>query len=137
LHVIGSLEMLPIVANVHSTQGRLKPLYFLGVSRCATRGIHDRYALILVALVAGIVADLLVWLLKPTTTRSAALRLFAFFVPAVLYLLYFLTLILTSGISWSIHLWLGSTLLAGIAGLLLSYVRVPLLGPVEHLTRDV
>jgi hypothetical protein len=60
------------------------------------------------------------------------LHLFAFVVPTVLYLFYFLALILTSGIAWSIHLWLGSTLMAGIVGVLLSYVWVPLRGPVEH-----
>lgn len=38
LHVSGSLEILPSVATVHSTKGRLKPEYFLGVFRCITRG---------------------------------------------------------------------------------------------------
>lgn len=119
--------VLPTVQRWTLRPGALTLVFTLNAALLVT--IHDRYTLILVAFLAGIVADLLVGLLKPSTTRIAALRLFAFFVPTVLYLFYFLTLILTSGISWSIHLWLGSTLLAGIAGLLLSYVRVPLPGP--------
>ncbi|HLQ30028.1 MAG TPA: hypothetical protein VK140_12425 [Ktedonobacteraceae bacterium] len=87
--------------------------------------MRDHYLLILVAAVAGFVTDVLVWRLKPSTARPDALRLFAFLVPTVLYLLYFLTLIFTTGIFWTIHLWLGSTVVAGIAGWLLSYILVP------------
>jgi hypothetical protein len=35
------------------------------------------------------------------------------------------------GTTWSIHLWLGSCILAGIVGLLLSYLLVPPQKPVE------
>jgi len=30
------------------------------------------------------------------------------------------------GIGWSVHLWVGSTVMAGMVGLLLSYLVVPL-----------
>jgi hypothetical protein len=42
-----------------------------------------------------------------------------------LYLLYFLVLKLTSGVNWTIHLWLGTSFVAGIAGFLLSFLLVP------------
>ena len=50
------------------------------------------------------------------------------------YLLYFLTLISTTGITWTVHLWLGSTVVAGIAGWLLSYLLVPPALPAEQKT---
>jgi hypothetical protein len=63
--------------------------------------------------------------------------LFAFAVPAILYLFYFLNLAIVeplrfqSGISWSVHFWAGSIVLAGITGFLLSYVVFPPLTPME------
>ncbi len=86
--------------------------------------LADQYGLIPVALAAGVVADVLLWWLKPSTTRFNELRLFAFLVPLALYLFYFLDLQLTAGIAWSIHLWLGSCILAGVVGFLLSYLMV-------------
>jgi hypothetical protein len=56
------------------------------------------------------------------------LHLFAFAMPAVYYLCYFLNLAIFQGIQWSIHLWLGSVFMAGIVGLLLSYLVVPMKG---------
>src|SRR5712691_4218066 len=87
--------------------------------------MQDHYLLILVAAGAGLTADLLLWWWKPSVARPDALRLFAFAVPVVLYLLYFLALTLTTGVYWTIHLWLGSTVVAGIVGFLLSYLLVP------------
>ena len=43
----------------------------------------------------------------------------------------FLGLQLTGGIGWSIHLWLGSIVVAGIVGLLLSFLVVPPSGLTE------
>ena len=87
--------------------------------------MQDHYPLIPVAILAGLTGDLLVRWLKPSLRRPHELRLFAFAVPVVLYLLYFLCLEITTGISWSIHLWLGSTVVAGIIGVLLSLLLVP------------
>ena len=79
------------------------------------------------ALVAGLLSDVLYARLRssPLGGRPLGLRLLAFGVPVIFYLLYFLTLIATTGIWWSIHLWLGSVVIAGIAGWLLSYVAAP------------
>lgn len=87
--------------------------------------MHDQYALIPAALAAGVVADGLVWWLKPSATRPGALRRFAFAVPVVFYGLYYLALWPTRGIGWTIHLWLGSVVMAGVVGLLLSYLLAP------------
>jgi hypothetical protein len=87
--------------------------------------MRDQYRFILVALVAGVVADLLVMWLRPSVSRPLALHTFAFLVPVVLFALYFLLIILTEGIAWSVHVWTGTVVTAGVVGLLLSYVLVP------------
>ncbi len=47
------------------------------------------------------------------------------------HLCYFVDLMLTTGIVWTIHLWLGSCIMAGVVGLMLSYLLVPPQGPTE------
>ena len=93
-------------------------------------GLDGGLGLLPAALVAGLLADSLYAALRGSRLRGSLLgfRLFAFGVPVVFYLLYFLTLEATTGIWWSIHLALGSVVLAGITGWLLSYVAVPPLG---------
>lgn len=82
-------------------------------------------ALVVGAGVAGLLVDVLYAQLHPTATTPTAWRLFAFVLPATFYLCYFLVLMLTEGIAWSVHLWVGSIVLAGIAGWLLSYLLLP------------
>jgi len=88
--------------------------------------MQDTYVLIIAAILAGLSADVLYRGLKPSIDRPADLRIFAFLMPVVLYLLYFLVLKLTTGVNWTIHLWLGTTFVAGIADLLLSFLLIPL-----------
>ncbi len=93
--------------------------------------IHDKYLasgplpLIVAAALAGLGTDLLYWRLRPAPGRVRALRGFAFAMPALLYLAYFLALMVTASIWWSVHLWTGSIVLAGGVGWLLSYLVVP------------
>lgn len=91
------------------------------------------YYLIPTALIAGITADLLYWKLRPSTKNVEGLRIFAFCVPLVYYLLYFGTLEITSGITWTIHLWLGAPIIAGVVGLFMSYIMAPPVAPAEAL----
>jgi hypothetical protein len=104
--------------------------------------LADQYRLISTMLLAGIVADLLLWLLKPQASRPVALRLFAFLVPLVLYLCYFLTLMVGYGMftdvvifNWSTDLWLGVSVMTGMASLVLSYLLVPPEGSAEQAAR--
>jgi hypothetical protein len=80
---------------------------------------------VLARMAAGIVADALLGLLKPSVERPGALRWFAFSVPIVVYGFYFLTVQMTTGIAWSVHLWTGTIVLTGVIGLLLSYLVMP------------
>ena len=82
-------------------------------------------ALVVGAGVAGLLIDVLYAQLHPTATTPTAWRLFAFVLPAIFYLCYFLALMSTEAIAWSVHLWVGSIVLAGIAGWLLSYLLLP------------
>jgi len=86
---------------------------------------------------AGLAADLLYQRLHPTGERPESIRVFAFAVPALLYLFYFLNLAIVeplrfqSRITWSVHFWAGSIVLAGLVGFLLSYVMLPPLTPIQ------
>ena len=96
----------------------------------------DRYGLVLPVLAAGILADLLLWWLKPSGKWWGSFSLFAVTVPILLYALYFLALQLTQGIGWSIHLLLGSLVLAGLAGWLVSLLFVSNLNVAGDTTRS-
>jgi hypothetical protein len=87
--------------------------------------MHDQYRFIPAAAAAGLAADLLLHWLRPSITRTGAWRLFAFAVPAIYYTLYFVMIMLTQGLDWSVHLWTGAIGLAGVVGLLLSYLLFP------------
>jgi hypothetical protein len=106
--------------------GAFTMMFTINIALLSILGNH--YDLIPAAALGGLGADLLYWLLKPSTKRQDMLRLFAFAVPALFFLCYFLNLEIIQGIQWSIHLWLGSVFMAGIIGLLLSYLVVPLRG---------
>ncbi len=83
------------------------------------------FVLILPALLSGIIADILYARIQPSVKRLDTVRLFAFIVPGVHMLTLLLTIIALWGTSWSIHLWLGVCVLAGVIGLLMSYLIVP------------
>jgi hypothetical protein len=85
----------------------------------------DNYPLMPLATLAGLAADFLLWRLQPSMARPDALRLFAFSVPVIFFLCYFIPVILILGITWKIHLWVGSCVMAGIVGLGLSYLMIP------------
>lgn len=87
--------------------------------------LHDTYALLPAAAIAGLLGDLLLARFQPIYERPFGLRLFAFALPALLSTLYFLTLVLTVGIVWQVHMWGGAIVLAGVVGLLLSHLTLP------------
>lgn len=115
----GSLTILIVGNSLLMTWFHLKEVYL--------------YPQVLIAVgLAGLAADLLYKLLKPSVSRAPALRLFAFAVPAILFALFFIILITTVGIWWSVHLWTGAVFLAGVVGLLLSFLIVPLVFESRH-----
>jgi hypothetical protein len=104
--------------------------------------MQDHFLAIPVAALAGLLSDALLYLLKPSAQRPGAFHLFAFAMPTVTFILYFLTLMLTTGIWWTVHVWAGSIAIAGLTGWLLSYLVVPPAIPVydsceEEITPDL
>jgi hypothetical protein len=63
--------------------------------------------------------------LHPLEQHHREFRAFAFLVPAIFFTGYFLTIHLHTGIAWTVHLWAGSIVLTGLAGLLLSFLTLP------------
>ncbi len=80
--------------------------------------VSDQYRFLAGAFLAGLFADVMVWRLRFGSARRSD-AVIAFAIPAAYYAAYFATLQLTSGIGWSVHLWLGAIVLAGIVGLVL------------------
>ena len=80
--------------------------------------LEDEYRFIPGVIAAGLVADVAAraW---PAGRSRIGDALVAFVVPAVYFAFYFLTVALTSGIGWSVHLWLGAIVIAGVIGLFL------------------
>jgi hypothetical protein len=106
--------------------GTLTVVLTLNIALMSVFGQADQYKLIPLAMLSGVVADVLRWYLKPSINQPSALRIFAFAVPVVFYLDYFVPIMIQNGgIQWSIHLWLGSTVMAGIVGFVLSYLLLP------------
>src|SRR5437764_7898268 len=83
------------------------------------------------ALLGGLAADLAYRFLRPSLDQPASVRLFAFLVPTMFYILYFVDLAIVgpilfqSGILWSAPFWAGAPVMAGITGFLLSYIMIP------------
>ncbi len=75
-------------------------------------------------LAGGPIAEIAYAWLKPSAGHQLQLRLFAFLVPFALYATFFATLILTTDVWWTVHLWAGVPFLAGIVGLMLSFLAV-------------
>src|SRR5262249_47829220 len=110
-------------------QGRLPAgavTIMLGLNSIATGFLYDHgpYPLVPVAAMVGaaIAGDLLRMVLRPSPPRPAAFRWFAIGVPALLYAGYFAALAVTVGIGYSVHLWMGVVVFAGVLGWLLSYL---------------
>ena len=77
----------------------------------------EMWATVMAGVVAGLVADLLAQVLQPSTSRATVLRVVGFAVPVVLWLTYFAVLATFYSVGWSAELWLGITVMSGLAGL--------------------
>jgi hypothetical protein len=96
--------------------------------------MHNTYIVVPIGAVAGCIIDVVYHFLKPSVSRVDAFRLFAGVVPVIIYAVYFLALWITVGIVWSVHLSVGSILVSGIAGWLISYVMIPPKVPADQET---
>ncbi len=115
--------VLLIVRRWELPLGALTLIFTLNVVLMSV--LKDQYPLIPAALIGGLVADGLLWAIKPGKDQAGRFHLFAFAAPFSLYTSYFAILMLNKGIGWTIPLWAGSIVVAGLTGLLLSYLLSP------------
>jgi Tol biopolymer transport system component len=98
----------------------------VGVSGAMMTALSDLHWYIGVALLAGVIGDVLVAVLRPGPARVRPARIVVCAVLAVWYALYLLYLgVWGEGLGWSIHMVLGGPILAATVGLLLSFVAFP------------
>jgi len=97
----------------------------LGLSTFLAVSVQEAYELLPFALIAGIGGDLLIRWLAPTPENPDRYRWFAFGLPVLYFCLYFATLALTGGVWWTVPMWAGSIVMAGLVGLLLSFAFIP------------
>jgi len=100
-----------------------------GLNGALLGSLEQNFDLIPVAIVGGLLADLVMVWLRPGPQRIAALRVASFIGPVGVSSLYLLALEMTRGIGWPINLWLGSIAVSGAIGLLLSYLAIQPPGP--------
>ena len=128
LGVAGVIIQSAILAGTLLTALRLPRLWpgaftvVLGLNAVMISFLNDQFWTIGVALVAGIAADVLYRVLRPSTARQAALRAFLAIVPGVLFLAYFLALMQIDTLLWRLPMWLGAVFLAIATGFLLAVV---------------
>jgi hypothetical protein len=79
---------------------------------------------VLIGTTGGLIGDVLLAALRPGPARPVALRVFAFVLPSSIYLLYFIGILKADGIWWPVHVWTGAVAVAGLTGLLLSFLVV-------------
>jgi hypothetical protein len=96
----------------------------VGLNGAMLGSLEQHFELIPVAVVGGLLADLVVLWLRPGPERVTALRIASFLGPVAVSSLYLLVIELTRGIGWPITLWLGSILVSGAIGFLLSCLTV-------------
>lgn len=95
-----------------------------GLNGALLGSLEQHVDLIPVAIVGGLLADLVMMWLRPGPDRVVALRVASFIGPVAVSSLYLLFLQVTRGIGWPITLWLGSIVVSGAIGVLLSYLSI-------------
>ncbi len=93
-----------------------------GVLACTQR---DEWRFAPALVFGGLVADVLLWRLRPALDNLRALRVFAFTVPFSFYALYFIIIAYTDVIWWRVHTVTGTIFAAGMTGWLVSYLVCP------------
>jgi hypothetical protein len=89
--------------------------------------LNDTQVLVVPVLVASLLIEILYNRLKPSAERQVALRWFAFATPVIYYGVYFIALALLpgQGVGWNVHMATGMPIMAGLIGLMLSFLAVP------------
>lgn len=94
--------------------------------------LEDQYLLLPVSFIAGVAMDILYIIFKPFQDKKGSdlspqlrVRMFAFSVPFIFYLCYFLALMMNQPLWWTVHFWTGAIVLSGLTGLMMSLLVEP------------
>jgi hypothetical protein len=90
---------------------------------------YREWALIPSLVLAGVAGDILLLRLVGERSNSWRMRLFAALLPAILWVLYFITVAISDGLGWSATLWCGVVVSAALLGFLLTLTTIPPAGP--------
>ncbi len=96
----------------------------VGLNGVLVGSLEQHFDLIPVAIIGGLLADIVILWLRPGPQRVTALRVASFLGPVGVSSLYLLFLAVTRGVNWPVTLWLGSIAVSGAIGVLLSYLAV-------------
>jgi hypothetical protein len=109
----------------------------LGVTALLVTFIRAFDPIFLVAVIGGVVGDVLLLALRPSAERPVRARVLAAVVPVVIYALYFAALSASDGIWWPVPLWTGSIVLAGVTGWLVGLVVFPARSTTPTAAREI
>jgi len=87
--------------------------------------VNNHVELVMVALLAGVASDLLVYVLRPSPVRPYAFHAFMFAAPAALTVSYLVVLGATTGVWWEPTVWSGAVPVTGVVGWLVSFIALP------------
>ena len=121
--VIAMGVILPMVRRWQFPPGGL--LLLFGINAFLVVPLNDQLQFFFPMLFAGLLIDTFYRTVRKNIMHGIKpFRRFAFFVPMLWWAPYIITVVLTEGTWWRVHLWSGSILIAGLTGYLLSYVVV-------------
>ena len=115
--------LLPVLRRWRLPAGSLTFIFTVNVALMGV--MRDELIGVPAAVLTGILGDILLHWLRPTSQRPTQFRLFAFLLPFTLYMLYIVTVELSADSWWAIHMLTGLPILAGTVGFLLSYLVLP------------
>jgi hypothetical protein len=133
--VTNALLLAPLLVALKRWRLPFGSATFLFAGVAALMGALSEFALggaVLAAVVGGVVADVLIRWLGAGGERVLSVRVVAGLAPVALWTPYFLLLRAVHGIVWPLDLWIGTTLLAAITGILMSFVAVAPATPVPY-----
>src|SRR5216683_2963381 len=87
--------------------------------------VANHTELVTVALLGGVIGDLLVYILRPSPERPYAFHAFMFLAPAALTASYLVVLGATTGVWWEPAIWTGAVPVTGMVGWLMSFIALP------------
>lgn len=122
------LMMIPVLLCLRRWRLPFGSITFIFTTLIASQLVeyeYNRAWTVVAAVVGGLIADYLVYRLRPTVERRAAFRTFAGLAPAALWITYFVVLAIAYHIGWPVELAVGVIVLASLSTVIIAYAMVP------------